>query len=440
MVYSLRVLDLSDTGISSASCLAGHGISRLYLANNKLTDVTFLSSMGSLMTVDISGNDLKTLSLAGQGSLTELNASDNGITSVTLGGDMTYLTRIDLRDNDINYLNIAAASGVSELYLDNNDLDSAAFITPLKSLRVLSLSGNDIMSVPSLKEHKITHLYLTDLPISSLSFMAGVDTFVELDLFGTDLVNISGLEGKTALRTLKIRVNDVEDLSVFETLQGVTDLSVFGTNDDFWPLLLNPNMQSLERLCITRSKITYAAITGLENLKTVEIITCRTLTDLSRIHNLPALETLYVEAVDVYNPYVSEFANLKFLSIIDGHVEKVANISDLPKCEYLNLSKNTTLDEFGFSVLPSLKTLILSGCAISNTDLKKLDVVINMGTLDLSKNSITKLTDFPFEADELVSLNLSNNKISSFSPIYGLEIAEVIASGNKGTYAPDGEE
>ena len=61
---------------------------------------------------------------------------------------------------------------------------------------------------------------------------------------------------------------------------------------------------------------------------------------------------------------------------------------------------------------------------------------MNMGTLDLSDNGIKNLKSFKCDPDTLIKLDLSDNKISDFSPIYGLNIPEVVWDGNKGTYAP----
>ena len=62
------------------------------------------------------------------------------------------------------------------------------------------------------------------------------------------------------------------------------------------------------------------------------------------LYELPSLSELYFEYVNIFNPYIVDFPHLKKLSIIDGNVETVENINNLPLCTYINLSENEEID------------------------------------------------------------------------------------------------
>ena len=183
-------------------------------------------------------------------------------------------------------------------------------------------------------------------------------------------------------------------------------------------------MTELKTLRILSSPISQPSIRNLPKLEYVEINGCRSVTDISLITNLPSLTEMFINKVDIPSPVVHGLPKLKKLTMTNADIEYVNMINDLPSLEYLDLSDNDfEALEFGAS-LPSLKYLDLSNSRIYVID--DLNITVNMGSLDISGNSVKKIGKLAELFTKLEYLDLSGNKIKDYSPLDSIQIGELV--------------
>ncbi|VEU37061.1 unnamed protein product [Pseudo-nitzschia multistriata] len=134
---TLKILDMSYNSIRSMTPVEfcnGETLTELYLANNKLKEISGIKHLKSLRKLDLGANKIRVLSkdeLSGLDSLEELWVGKNKI--VTLDGiqSLTKLRRLDVQSNRLTslsnedgicYLN-SQRENLEELYLGHNGLD-----------------------------------------------------------------------------------------------------------------------------------------------------------------------------------------------------------------------------------------------------------------------------------------------------------------------------
>lgn len=174
---TLRVLDMSYNAIRTMVPLQhcnGDTLTELYLANNKLKEISGISHLKHLRKIDLGANRIRVLpkeELSGLSVLEELWVGKNKIESLEGIESLTKLKRLDVQSNRLTnlsnttsglcYLN-AQRDTLEELYLAHNGLDDAG-ISGLVSLvgtgdntknfpklTVLDLSRNRLTTTASL--------------------------------------------------------------------------------------------------------------------------------------------------------------------------------------------------------------------------------------------------------------------------------------------------
>lgn len=174
---TLQVLDMSYNAIRSMAPLqhcCGDTLTEIYLANNKLKEITGLSHLKNLRKIDLGANRIRVLpkeEFSGLTNLEELWLGKNKIESLEGIESLTKLKRLDVQSNRLTtvsnttnglcYLN-AQRDNLEELYLAHNGLDDEG-VSGLVSqvgvgngtknfpkLTVLDLSNNRLTSTSSL--------------------------------------------------------------------------------------------------------------------------------------------------------------------------------------------------------------------------------------------------------------------------------------------------
>ncbi|XP_002732817.3 toll-like receptor 2 type-1 [Saccoglossus kowalevskii] len=260
----------------------------------------------------------------------------------------------------------------------------------LEKLEILDLSSNSLIWVPSLKDFKngsLKVLYLNDNELDRRIFsnvFSIVPTLRELHLRRTRLGNsyLYWLYNLTNLRVLDLSENYFKN---FETL--TTALS---------------NLTLLEELNLARNPLQFlnkkVYLKKLKKLKSLNL--SGTFFDFYWLiaFNLTSLEELYLE-------------NLENGDFFDITWQKMNLSLENLKIFSLAGSLVRTLSPQFFSSMPALKHLSLQANGLDFLNKDMLKNLKHLEYLDLSLNSITKITRFDFP-DSLVTLILSYNHLS----------------------------
>ena len=131
----LETLSLIGNSLTDVSPLSGlTNLTRLWLIGNSLTDVSPLSGLTRLEILDLSGNSLAGVSLSGLTRLEYLDLSGNNITDVSLSG-LTNLTDLDLESNIITDVSpLVGLTNLIELDLRGNPLSVASINVHIAAL------------------------------------------------------------------------------------------------------------------------------------------------------------------------------------------------------------------------------------------------------------------------------------------------------------------
>lgn len=231
---ALKVLNLSDCGISTISTLAmATGLTHLNVSSNAIGDVSVLSSMPLLSVVDLSHNAVTDLScVTALPQLTELNVSFNSIASVGPVGVCTLLKKLDITNNQITDISaLSALTSLTHFYAGYNQLADVNVLVGCIGLQELNISHNaltDITALSSLvnmKDFDFSYNDVTVLPAlpkdSALHTINGEHNFME---------DISALGGMTNLAYVYMDYNNISDISFLEDCSGLVQVNVYGTN------------------------------------------------------------------------------------------------------------------------------------------------------------------------------------------------------------------
>lgn len=253
----LRLIDLSNNNFENLDSVLASGIkygklNEVYLANNKLTDISGLNRAPALNVLVLSSNGLESndvtqiasfkflryLSLAnnkitdismlsGLKYLGELRLQRNNITNIKPLAGLVYLEALYLGHNNVNvdvgFLNTLAKLKV--LYLNDNSIDSISQLTMLSALESINVSNNNIDSLSVLENYSdtLTEVYAENNELTSIDFVADMTKLNVLMLSGNSVfaTNSSDLSGLTKLKILTlsgIPLNDLSFLNNYESL------------------------------------------------------------------------------------------------------------------------------------------------------------------------------------------------------------------------------
>jgi len=221
--------------------------------------------------------------------------------------------------------------------------------------------------------------------------------------------------------------------------------------DDSVRLSLNKPTEELTQTdfdCVT--KLDLSSIQSIENmdlgylsqfnnLKSLSI-SGTGIKDLSSISKLTSLEELILSQNKITDiSFVSNMINLKTFSIYENNITDISSLANLKKLEFVNLSYNKISDISPLANITSLTTLYISNNKI--TDISAISNLTNLNSLDLEVNPVknfdtlkgiislehlglngTNLQDLsPLSSlTGLIELYITNNKIKDLTPISNL--------------------
>ena len=373
-----------------------HALSSLSLADNRLSDLSPLSSLGGLRSLDMSGNAVS---------------------------DLTPLE--NLRD-------------LRSLNLDGNPLGELSPLYGLEELNSLSLRGVTLEkgALEALSDALPHCAILTDgrregvisIRLSGVSF----DTEVtELKLDGLGLRDLSCLSLCTELTRLELGDNKIVDLSPLMCLQQLNQLKLSGNQvSDLRPLIGLPALQHLD---VSRNSVTdTSAVGSIPSLLTLDL-SDNPVSDFSGLKKLEKLQTLHLENTGVGDealPYLYGLSRLGriFLERNEGISAEAMDelMARLPDCRISYGTLVYTVRLGGEDFRTDVTSLCIEGTELS--ELFGLEQFENLETVQLGRNWIENLSAFQnaYCREKIRSLDLSFNRIQDISPLSALTSLETL--------------
>jgi internalin A len=184
---------------------ASAGISRLFLYNVSVTDLSPLARLTGLTGLWLSNTPVTDLSpLAQLTGLTALWLNNTPVTDLSPLARLTGLTTLGLNNTPVTDLSpLAQLTGLTRLGLNNTQVTD---LSPLAGLATLQ------------------YVDLDETPVADLSPLAGLTGFTRLWLNNTQVTDISPLAGLTGFTGLGLSNTPVTDLSPLAGCTGLTEL------------------------------------------------------------------------------------------------------------------------------------------------------------------------------------------------------------------------
>ena len=194
----------------------------------------------------------------------------------------------------------------------------------------------DMQSLTSLRSN---HEYYSDPAIEDLSGLQYATNLTTLDLSGNHIADISQLAALTKLTTLELSENDISDL---RPLGGLANLDYLDLSDNQYSVVdpsaglqIGPlaSLTSLTTLWLSYADVVdLSPLSGMTNLRELNLESNVFLRDVSPLKNLVALETLSIGLSDVRD--LSPLRGL--VNLTDLHLEEnehARNITALERPE-----------------------------------------------------------------------------------------------------------
>lgn len=329
----------------------------------------------NLIYLDLSGNSLATITsdtfMGLESSLRDLRLSQNKITGIgNIPLELNELKLLDLSDNNIV------------------DIPRNAF-TGVKNLIYLNISNNHHLApIPQTIIHPLTKLRILDMSQTGMKVLPN-------ELFA----NCPDLEVITLRRNT---IHEIPDNS-FMNLRNISTIDLSYNNITTIKLSAFVNLMSIKKLLLKGNQLSafkgefFNTGTSLEELDISDNQLSYLFPSSFRIH--PRLRRL-----DVSNNKFSFFAS-----------ELVVSLQYL---EYINLSHNQlkSVDELDFARLPRLRTLFISSNELESLSEMSFHNSSQLQEIDLSSNRLDRIGERTFEGlIRLKSLNLAMNKLSEIA-------------------------
>ena len=460
----LGSLDASGSNISDIDGLQ-HAVNlrALYLQGNRISDASSLASLARMQVLVLNGNDISEIDLRQMTNLRFLDLSNNDLATVDLSGQRTRVgqnTRASrlyalwLHGNRLTTIDVSGLTALRDrpdgashpnylsLRLDRNRLTSVTGLSDLpREVWSLSLQHNQLTSLDLRGAGHLHYLYLNNNPISSTA-------------------DLAGFAGLTDLRRLHLHETDISaiDLSRFSRLERAF------LNDNRLSTVDVTGLDSIQRLWLRGNRIT--RITGLPDIgDTIRALNLRSnrlpSIDLSGLTNV---RQLYLSDNQLLAVDLTPLTELDVLWLHNGvssggstpdpaYRNRITTLGTLPRWlsdlrldgnpldAPISLTSRTGLRKLyvssgqisGLSALAGLAGLTELGLVdmgLTSADLSRLPRLLTLEKLDLSDNSVTRVSSLaPFV--RLTELRLDYNSVNDISPLSSLTaLRDLYVAGN----------
>ena len=477
-LVNLEVLILLDNQVISINSLAGLvRLEMLDLAYNKIVNISPLTNLTQLWWLMLNGNQISIIpNFFKLNQLEELNLGKNLINDIFPLGNLSEIVKLVLNQNSINDVSAFSETKVSYLSLTenqisdisplirntkisgrirlkNNPLSNTALSTHIPALEakgikveydmsesvVLFKDANlekairDALGIPTqLLEkkdlEKLTALVYEGKEGAKISDLAGLEyciSLTNLKIKSNELSDLSPLVNLTT-RYLNLRSNQISDISTLVENTGIS--GVIELNDN--PLsnrALSTHIPALEARGI---KVEYDMPEGVvlfkdANLERAIRDALGIPTQLLKKKDLEKLTALDVRTNRYSEPSgkITDLAGLEYctglikLVLLQNKVRDVNPLASLTNLKYLNLHDNQISDISPLAHLVSLVHLDLNANQV--TDLSGLAKLTNLAYLYLNDNQLVSTVGL-INLKKLKILYLSNNQVADISPLFNL--------------------
>lgn len=402
-------------------------LSALTIQGNKLTEEDLNNLSNNISTLTLRGCNISDITKLGEmKDLKKLTLISNNITNIESLKDCKQITYLDLSSNQIQDISsLSNLTNLETLILENNQITSILSLSNNTKIRNLNLKNNsqfegnrknyndeDLKKLDKIGEiidrngtinidldklglfTNYKKLDLSSQKLENIYFLEGLTELTELNLSSNPSLKIDDEKSKeilnsmTKLKTIKLYWNKL-DISALNTMPWLTQVGVWGATVD---------LSDIEDIISNVSL-------RIDTAPFSTIINC----DASKITKIKVITYTNGDIKNV--PDLSKFTNLTELNIPHAQADNYNFIENLSKLESLNLSYGNLHNNMpSFRNLPRLKSLSLTNCYLSTTDLNSLNDLSNNTDiiLDLRNNSIidaTMLLNF----DSSTVIKLENN-------------------------------
>ena len=403
-LYALDNLSLADNNISDIYGLTSlGGLTTLNLKNNNISDITPLASLTSLRTLYLDGNPIRDFSpLYNLPNLTFLSIKGVELKDSELKALSSALPNCAINGADASEeAELVALGGVTfsidikdPLDLSNRGITDISVLSKCSNLTSVNLSGNDITDITPLMDIQyLSHVDLSNNSVTDLRPLMGLTSLKYLNVANNGVTTTVPLGANTSLNELYLDNNPINNFTGLRKLKNLISLSL--TNTGIGPGDLE-NFKLLSKL-LTLNISDNPNMTGeaYEQLRDI----------------IPKCEITHSDLVYTFTFDGNNIASDTTMLDLPGRgISDLSPLMKLGSLQYVNLSNNNISDLYYFGV---------SQCRTSITE------------LNLADNNIVVL-DGLANMTGLQVLNLSNNDIYSVTPLYGLEnLRELYISGNQ---------
>ncbi|CAL6000687.1 Conserved_hypothetical protein [Hexamita inflata] len=354
--------------------------------------------------------------------LTELNLSFNQITDINLLAPLTNITSLDLGKNNIE--NISVIQNFKKL--KQLDLSENLFsdISPLKNLlqmQVLDLSYNNLKSITDLQAlTNITQLNISMNQITNIDALANMLKLTYLNLSVNKIISIQICNKFNYLTDLRLELNFIQDFEPIAKLQfsnqkwiqkqnvpSKTDfMNSFNCNEYELTKMIDKNKQKKEM-----SDNKYELIKKYEN---GVINGSLKVNGENKLNNLQFTDVLKLKEFEAINCQTIDFG--------EEQVPLLLTKMKLNNCVFKHTYEGLSLIT-GIYQMEQLVELDLA-----NNKLKDISEIGNLNKLKklfLQNNEISRIYEIG-NLKQLTNLNVSNNQIIFSEPICSMKLELII--------------
>ena len=188
------LLRLTGTNDCAASEEKLSNLTGLSLSNNRISNLSPLSSLKNVTSLSLSKNEIIDIApVAALKNLTWLNLSQNQISDLTPLSKLKNLTSLSLSNNQISDLTpLKSLKELNWLSLSQNQIADIKPLSKLKNLTSLNLNHNQISDISQLQSlENLTKLHLRDNQIADIEPLSSLKNLTYLELQDNPLASYS---------------------------------------------------------------------------------------------------------------------------------------------------------------------------------------------------------------------------------------------------------
>ena len=344
--------------------------SKMNLTNDDLDDIKYFEGLHSLL------------------------LNDNKVTDISPLSTLKQLAYIDLSNNK-NIKGYSKLKVLTTLNLENCNISNLEDLTNLK-ITNLNISNNDISYINTNKD-TINTINASKTKLNSVSNFVNYNNLISLDISSNNITSLEGIENLINLEDLNLSSNKISDYSLLNNMSNLNSLSLSNSNINDISMFNNKKLYYLD---LSNNNITDLSDTNLD--VSYLILSNNKINDYSNLNNIDTLDLTNssIKNIEVLKTIPSVYE----LNLNNNQIEDLSFLNELKNVEFISLKNNDIKDISVLDKNKTFSTLILD----ENKNIKG-KISSNIPFLSLRDCNITDNIDFK-ELKGNMYLDLSNNK------------------------------